>query len=96
MKVVVRTGGGRLRSTFSFTFSACLHAFVLGWVTLSPLMPRGSSPSLYDQEIRPNQAKIVWYDLKQHLPEISPAEHSRENRPPRARALAPRVLVGGK
>jgi TonB family protein len=92
MKLVVRTESRGLRKASSLGFSACLHGSVLAWVALGPMVPQGPPPSLYDQAIRNH--KIVWYNLHQRLPDISPAER-RDSRPPRARVKASQHLVAG-
>ena len=78
--------------TFPFTASASIHAAVLGWVALAPLVPP-PRPSLYEQEIRPYENKIVWYNLNERLPEISPPQ--RDTRPARARTQSRQTLVAG-
>jgi TonB family protein len=93
MKLVVRPEGRGLRKASSLGLSACLHGSVLAWVALGPVIPQGPPPSLYDQAIRNH--KIVWYNLHERLPDISPAER-HDPRPLRARVKAPQHLVAGK
>jgi len=93
MRVVVHAETRRWQSGFSFAISICLHGWVLGWVALAPLIPKERPASLYDQEIRPNANRLVWYNLR--LPEISPTPKPAERRPPRARIQSPRTLVAG-
>jgi hypothetical protein len=52
--------------------------------------------SIYDQEIRPNEKKLIWYSLRDKLPEISPPDAASDARPPRAREKAPQTMVSGK
>ena len=82
----------RLRSASSFAVSSAVHGAVLAWVALVPLVPP-PRPGLYEQEIRPYENKIVWYNLNERLPAITPPQ--RDVRPPRARVRAPQVLVSG-
>jgi TonB family protein len=93
MKLVVRPESRGLRKASSLGFSACLHGSVLAWVAFGPVIPQGPPPSLYDQAIRNH--KIVWYNLHERLPDISPAER-RDPRPPRARVKASQHMVAGK
>jgi TonB family protein len=51
--------------------------------------------SLYDQEIRPNRTRIIWYSLKDRLPEISPDPQISDPRPLRARTKSAQRLVAG-
>src|SRR5215831_18248401 len=85
------------RKPLSFLTSAGLHGAVLSWMVLGPPLPGSEPPrrSLYDQEIRPNEKKIVWYTMKEKLPDISPTESSEDPRPPRAKQLAKQTIVSG-
>ena len=80
-------------SMTSFTVSACVHGGILAWVAFSGVAPR-PQPSLYDQEIRPYEKKIVWYRMADKLPEISPTDKAAE-RPLRARVKSNQTLVAG-
>jgi TonB family protein len=71
-----------------------VHAGLLAWVAFSPATPGDRARSLYDREIRPNEKKIVWYNLQEKVPEIGPADLADE-RPPRARVKAPVTMVAG-
>ncbi|HZP91822.1 MAG TPA: hypothetical protein VFB20_02930, partial [Burkholderiales bacterium] len=90
--LVVTPEKNRLRSGSSFAMSAAVHGSVLAWVALAPLVPP-ARPSLYEQEIKPYQNRIVWYNLNERLPEITPAQ--RDTRPARARTRARQSLVSG-
>src|SRR3954468_10160954 len=82
------------RNPLSFGVSGCLHGSVLAWVILSGAGgPRAKS--IYDQEIRPNEKKIIWYNLREKLPEISPPQTQADARPERARVKAPQTMVSG-
>ncbi|MCU1239089.1 MAG: TonB family protein, partial [Candidatus Solibacter sp.] len=86
----------RLRSSVSFAASACVHTWVLAWVILTGITRPERPKSIYDQEIRPSEKKIVWYSLRDKLPEISPADAAADARPLRARQKAPQTMVSGK
>ena len=92
MRLVVRTEARGLRKASSLGLSACVHGSVLAWVALGPAIPQGPPPSLYDQAIRNH--RIVWYNLHESLPDVSPAER-RDPRPLRARVKASQHLVAG-
>src|SRR5450759_6022509 len=93
----------RGRSWLSFAVSGYLHGCVLAWVILGDAgWPRHDTPgaqSIYDREIRPNEKRIVWYSLREKLPEIAPADAAldarRTQRVPRARVKAPQTIVAG-
>lgn len=84
------------RRPLSFAVSGCLHGCLLGWVILSGTgQPQQRTQSIYDREIRPNEKKIVWYSLREKLPEIAPADTQADARPPRARKKAAQAMVAG-
>ena len=86
----------RLRAAASFAVSACFHGGILGWVVMGAGLPHTERPrSLYDQEIRPSEKKIVWYNLREKLPEVSPPEAVADARPPRARLKFDQTIVSG-
>ena len=96
MTVVYRGTTTPIRSFFSFAVSCCVHGSLLAWVILGGTgRPQPRAQSIYDQEIRPNEKKIVWYSLQEKLPEIGPADVQRDVRPPRARVKAPQTMVAG-
>src|ERR1035441_4050220 len=96
MRVVYRGTISRVRSSFSFGVSGCVHGCVLAWVILGgSVQPRERAQSLYDREIRPYEKKIVWYSLQEKLPEIAPADTQADARAARARVKAPQTMVAG-
>src|SRR5450759_3108028 len=103
---MMAAGGGTIprgRSWISFAVSGCLHGSVLAWVILGgtgwPPHDTPGAQSIYDREIRPNEKRIVWYSLREKLPEIAPADAEfdarRTQRLPRARVKAPQTIVAG-
>src|ERR1017187_5305183 len=93
MRVMVRSTIPRARSGLSFAVSGCVHGCVLAWVIWGGTgQPRERAQSIYDREIRPNEKRIVWYSLREKLPEITPADTEadarRTQRVPRARVVA--------
>ncbi len=95
MKVVIRGSDDTLRSWGSFSFSGIIHGVILGWVAFGTLnTPPEPRRSLYDMEIRANAHRIVWYSLKNRLPDVTPAGR-RDPRPPRARFKFNQTLVAG-
>ena len=96
MKVTYRGTIPRVRGGFSFAVSGCVHGCVLTWVVLGgagTAQPRAQS--IYDQEIRGHEKQIVWYSLREKLPEIAPADTKPDPRPARARVKAPQTMVAG-
>src|SRR5260370_37868152 len=88
---IPRVGGGS-----SFAISGCVHGCVLTWVVLGGAgTAQPGAQSIYDQEIRPHEKKIVWYSLREKLPEIAPADTKPDTRPARARVKAPQTMVAG-
>src|ERR1035437_1704644 len=96
MRVVYRGTISRVRSSFSFGVSSCVHGCVLAWVILGGSgPPRERAQSIYDREIRPYEKKIVWYSLQEKLPEIAPADTQAGARAARARVKAPQTVGAG-
>ena len=89
----------RERNWHAFAVSGCLHGCVLAWVILGDSVgPRHDAPgaqSIYDREIRPNEKRIVWYSLREKLPEIAPTDLLPDARPARARVKRPETMVAG-
>ena len=81
-----------MRSPWSFMGSICLHAWVLAWVALGPVLPPPVK-SLYEREIEPNENHIFWYKLSDRLPNVTPPEAKRDARPLRARARFDQNMV---
>jgi TonB family protein len=73
-----------------------VHGCVLAWVIWGGTgQPRERARSIYDQEIRPREKSIVWYSLREKLPEIAPADAQRDAHPVRARVKAAQTMVAG-
>jgi TonB family protein len=85
-----------MRGAGSFAVSAFLHGGILGWVVFGPGLPAPEpARSIYDRVIRPNEKKIVWYNLREKLPEVAPAIALPDTRPPRARVKFNQTVVSG-
>ena len=96
MRVVIRGKRGRLGTWGSFSFSGLVHGAILAWLAFgSASLPPEPRRSLYDMEIRPGEHHIVWYSLRNRLPDVTPAG-PRDPRPPRARFKFSQTLVAGK
>ncbi len=93
MKVLIRRGGARSRSP-AFAASGLLHLAAFMAVVLSPAAPLEDPRPVYNREIRPYEAHIIWYNLRDNLPEIKPAE-PQEAKPPRARRRFQQQIVAG-
>jgi TonB family protein len=74
-----------LRRAMSFASSAVLHGAALAWVAIGGTLLPGEKPqSLYDQEIKPHASHIVWYGVRNSLPDLKPAAPKAAARPLRA------------
>ncbi len=94
MNVLIRGNTGRLRTWTSFSVSGWVHGSILAWLALSPY--RGPRPrSLYEQVIKPNEKRIIWYHVQDRLPDIAPAPGGKDPRPPRAREKFNQTIVAG-
>jgi TonB family protein len=96
MRVKIRAEGGRLRSGLSFAFSASLHGAALAWIAMGATLVSEDKPaSLYDQEIKPNRDHIIWYSMKNRLPDVKPAAVKAVVQPPRALRQFNQQIVSG-
>lgn len=86
----------RLRGSAPFSMSAFLHGLLLGCLVMARIQPAEDAGSPYDQEIRPYEKHLVWYNLKQKLPDVSPSKSKADQRPLRARTKFQQNLVAGE
>jgi TonB family protein len=85
------------RGWFGSAFSFSLHACTLAWVAFGPAgAPREKQASAYEQFIKPNEKKLVWYRFSDKLPESAPQRKTAG--PPKAdtRAKQSMVVEGGR
>ena len=92
-QALTAAAGYRIRPT-SFALSLFVHAC---GVVLLGLIGGPSSPapkkSIYDEVIRPNADKIVWYDFRKKLPDVEPEKKIGETPKPRGREVSRRTLI---
>src|ERR1039457_4801376 len=67
-----------------FAVSLLTHGLILAWVASGPV--REEPKSLYAQAIAPHASKLVWYNFREKLPDVSPTAARRPATPPRADA----------
>src|SRR5690348_5755318 len=74
----------------SFGLSLALHSAVVAWMFLGPPLdsPRrkpapAQARNLYEQAIAPYEKKIIWYNFRDKLPEVSPVKRRGDKRPPK-------------
>src|ERR1039458_10341181 len=58
-----------------FAVSLLTHGLILAWVASGPV--REEPKSLYAQAIDPHASKLVWYNFREKLPDVSPAAARR-------------------
>jgi TonB family protein len=76
----------------SFSVSLATHGLILAWVAAGPV--REEPQPLYAQAIAPHASKLVWYDFREKLPNVSPTPARRPAKPPRTRVkLATQEIV---
>ena len=86
----------RRRTLVSFGASGSVHAAILVWLAIGGARLRSAPPrSLYDQEIRPYENHLVWYNLREKLPDIAPSAEPGAAQRPRAQRRFPQTLVSG-
>jgi len=78
----------------TFAVSLAIHGLILAWLASGPV--REEPKSLYAQAIAPHASKLVWYDFREKLPDVSPAAARRPAQPPRTDVqLATQEMVAG-
>jgi TonB family protein len=97
-RLLIRGDGDRLRSSMSFSISACLHGGMIAWLAL--YSTAGSwkpepAKSAYDLEIRPNEKHLVWYNLRDKLPDVGSGQAHKDKRPLRAKVKFRQNVVAG-
>jgi TonB family protein len=96
--LLIRGLGDRFRSSLSFSISVCLHGAMIAWLALystaGPFKPEPAK-SAYDLEIRPNEKHLVWYNLKDKLPDVGSGHLRKERRPLRAKVKFRQNVVAG-
>jgi TonB family protein len=75
--------------------SFCLSLCIVGLLALSSATQSAAPRSLYDQEIRPYEHKLIWYSLKNRTPDVRPTEAKKIARPPRATRKFDQSLIAG-
>jgi TonB family protein len=89
----------RKRTWLSFGASGSFHGALLLWLTIAAARtPRDGPPGLYDQEIRPYGDRLVWYNLREKLPDIKPAPAAPDqtaSQRPRAKRKFSQALASG-
>jgi TonB family protein len=86
---------GWLRRLKPFAFSLCIHGALVALALLASTTRLDPRASLYDQEIRPYEHKLVWYSLKSRTPDVRPTEAKKTPRPPRAVRKFDQSLIAG-
>jgi TonB family protein len=77
-----------------FAFSLLVHGTILTWVASGPV--RDEPKSLYAREIAPHASRVIWYDFRQKLPDVSPPASHLHAAPPRAEVkIATQEMVAG-
>ncbi len=87
---------GRLRDSMPFSVSALVHGLLLGALASRSLYVSQHPGSVYDQEIRPYEKRLVFYNLRQKLPDVSPGKPSVRKLPLRASKKFAQPLVAGE
>jgi TonB family protein len=95
MLLDTRSHPGSLRTRTSFGISATIHGSILAWLALSPGGPPEPRLSLYEMEVQPHEKQIVWYNLRERLPDVAPAATHNDPRLPRALRQFEQTLASG-
>jgi len=78
-----------------FGSSALLHVAAFFAMIFAPAAPPRDPRPIYNQEIRPYESHLIWYNLRTKLPEVRPADAANAKEP-RALRRFPQQLVAGR
>jgi TonB family protein len=82
------------RKPAAFLASLLTHGAIFAWVASGPSHEKPES--LYNQTIARHETKLIWYDFRQKLPDVSPADTPTASRRPRAEVkIASQEIVAG-
>src|SRR5258708_15464618 len=86
--------GYRIRPT-SFAYSVVFHCLVIVALGVVPLYNADDAPTkpIYDELIRPDAHKIVWYDFRKPLPDVEAAKQIGTFPKPRGRELSRDAII---
>lgn len=77
-----------------FAFSLLTHGLILAWVASGPAPEKPRS--LYAAVIAPHTSKLVWYNFREKLPQVSPPAMHKPAKPPRVEVkIAAQEIVAG-
>ncbi|HEV2446885.1 MAG TPA: hypothetical protein VGS58_13235 [Candidatus Sulfopaludibacter sp.] len=97
LRLIVRVSSQRLRAASSFGTSGAIHAALLGWLVWSAGVQDLPRPkTIYEMEIQPYEKHLIWYNLRDKLPDVKPAVTTPDRQPPRARKRFDQSIVAGK
>ncbi|MGA2742326.1 MAG: energy transducer TonB [Bryobacteraceae bacterium] len=74
-----------------FGVSLLTHGLILAWLAAGPVSEEPKS--LYAQTIAPHASKLVWYNFREKLPDVSPVAAPKPSKPPRADVKAAQEIV---
>src|SRR5579871_3867861 len=81
----------------ALTGSLALHAALIGWMFFGPSLgtctPQQAPKNAYQELIAGNEKKLVWYNFRDKLPEVSPLERHGISQPPRSQAKSAKQTI---
>src|SRR5579883_2435097 len=97
MRAVVRANFGAMGRPVSFFASVLLHGAAVVWIVFGPPADPQPPQRIYDMLIRPQEKHIVWYRLRDRLPDVRPAQSAArpDRRPLRAAKKFEQRMVAG-
>src|SRR4051794_38799593 len=83
-----QVGSGRLGPTpTALAGSVGIHVALVAWMFFGPSLqtrPAAAPKNLYQEVIEPQEKKLVWYNFRDKLPQVSPLERKGVSRPPKS------------
>lgn len=82
-----------VRKPVSLASSLLVHGAILAWVASGPVFEKPDA--VYQQLIAPHASKLIWYDFREKLPDVSPTAAPVAPKPLRAEKIAAQEIVAG-
>src|SRR5579884_773876 len=97
MRAVVRANFGAMGRPVSFFASVLLHVAAVVWIVFGPPPDPQPRQRIYDMLIRPQEKHIVWYRVRDRLPDVRPSQAAArpDRRPLRAAKKFEQRMVAG-
>jgi hypothetical protein len=79
--------------SFSFVYSLAVHGAVIGLLLLAARFPSAPARPVYNELVQAQPRKLVFYDLRKALPEVSPVDNIGQSTVPRGLVVSKQAII---